>query len=120
MTLLAALAALLLVPTAGETGQQQRQRPGPARVGRAGVSRTRRDAWKAAKQAAKAERRAARAETSDDAEPKHQTPAWICKFEREQDAEGLRGEVRHQRQQGERIREVRLPGGPGPRRARHR
>jgi hypothetical protein len=94
MTLLAtALAALLLVPTAGAkpgngNGNGNGQGP-PAWAGGGKPDQAEKDAWKAAKQAAKAERRAARAETSDDAEPKHQNPAWICKFEREQDAEAF-------------------------------
>ena len=94
MTLLAtALAALLLVPAAGAkpgngNGNSNGQGP-PAWAGGGKPDQAEKDAWKAAKQAAKAERRAARAETSDDAEPKHQNPAWICKFEREEDAEAF-------------------------------
>ena len=96
MTLLAtALAALLLVPAAGANpgngngnGNGNGQGP-PAWAGGGKPDQAEKDAWKAAKQAAKAERRAARAQASDDEEPKHMNPAWICKFEREQDAEAF-------------------------------
>ena len=96
MTVLAtALAALLLVPAAGAkpgngngNGNSNGQGP-PAWAGGGKPDQAEKDAWKAAKQAAKAERRAARAATSDDAEPKHMNPAWICKFEREEDAEAF-------------------------------
>jgi hypothetical protein len=95
-TLLAlALAALLLVPAAGAKpgngngngkGNGNGQGP-PAWAGAGKPDQAEKDARKAAKRAAKAERRAARAQAPDtagDDEPKHQNPAWICKFEREQ------------------------------------
>lgn len=94
MTLLAtALAALLLVPAAGANpgngnGNGNAQGP-PAWAGGGMPDQAEKDAWKAAKQAARAERRAARAQASDGEEPKHMNPAWICKFEREQDAEAF-------------------------------
>jgi hypothetical protein len=96
MTLLAtALAALLLVPAAGANpgngnGNSNSNAQGPpAWAGGGKPDQAEKDAWKAAKQAAKAERRAARAQASDDEEPKHMNPAWICKLEREQDAEAF-------------------------------
>jgi ribonuclease E len=104
-TLLAtALAALLLVPAAGAgpggNGNGNGNGGGggnghgpPAWAGGSGAAKSggkpdkaEKAEARAAKKAAKAERRAAReaGPAADDDEPKHQNPAWICKFEREQ------------------------------------
>lgn len=111
-TLLAAtLAAALLVPAAAATagnGNGHGNGNGPpawAGGGSGGAKTNGKPAWagqgqgqgqakKAEKAQAKLDRKAARdAATADEDGPKHQNPAWVCKFERESlGAEGFAAE----------------------------
>ncbi len=109
-TLLAAtLAAALLVPAAAATagnGNGHGNGNGPpawAGGGSGGARTNGKPAWagqghgqakKAEKAQAKLDRKAAReATTADEDGPKHQNPAWVCKFERESmGAEGFAAE----------------------------
>ena len=50
---------------------------------------------------------------------RHQNPAWICKFEREQDAEAF-AEMYGTNDNKANASGSAFPGGSGPRRARHR
>jgi hypothetical protein len=88
-----ALAALLLVPAAGaKPGNGNGNGNGPPAWAGGGTTKSKPaaaeqgQAKKAENAARKAERRAARAaaQASDADAPKHDNPAWICKFEREQ------------------------------------
>jgi hypothetical protein len=85
-TLLAtALAAALLVPAAGATpgGNDNGQGP-PAWAGAesGGAKANGKPDWAGKGQERRAAREAAQGEDQDG--PKHQNPAWVCKFEREQ------------------------------------
>ena len=87
-----ALAALLLVPAAGAQPGNGNGNGPPAWAGGGGATKSKPaaaehgQAKKAANAARKSERRAARAaaQAPDADAPKHDNPAWICKFEREE------------------------------------
>lgn len=90
-----ALTTVLLVPAAAATpgnGKGNGNGNGPpawAGGGNSGGNGGGKPDWagnpagKAEKAAQKAERRAAREDTSEDGAPKHDNPAWVCKFERD-------------------------------------
>jgi hypothetical protein len=90
-----ALAAVLLVPVAtatpgkgnghGNGGGSGNGAPASAGGGGGGGKPdwAGKQTAKAEQAARKAERQAARESTAEDAEPKHDNPAWVCKFERD-------------------------------------
>jgi hypothetical protein len=80
-----ALAAALLVPVAAATAGNGNGPPAWAGGGSGGAKENGKPAWAGQGQAKKAEKAAARAAAESDADaPKHDNPAWVCKFEREQ------------------------------------
>jgi Spy/CpxP family protein refolding chaperone len=80
-----ALAAALLVPVAAATAGNGNGPPAWAGGGSGGAKENGKPAWAGQGQAKKAEKAALRAASESDADaPKHDNPAWVCKFEREQ------------------------------------
>jgi hypothetical protein len=89
-----ALAAALLVPVAAASPGNGHGPPAWAGGGSGGANESGKPAWAGQGQAKKAEKAAQRAAAESDAEaPKHDNPAWVCKFEREQMGTEVFGET---------------------------
>lgn len=87
-----ALAAALLVPAAAAkpgNGQGQGAEKAHGKPAWAGQGQARKAENAARKEARRAARAAPDSEEPGADTPKHDNPAWICKFEREQDAEAF-------------------------------